>query len=82
MANEPSAGRRRVKATERKTKTHWARFVGQIDRRYPDAEKITLVTDNLNTNKAASRYETFPPREAKRIGDRFEFVHTPKPAIG
>jgi hypothetical protein len=78
MANEPLAGKRMTKTSEHKTKSDWAGFIGQLEKQYPDAEKITLVMDNLNTHKAGSLYETFPPEEAKRIRDRFEFVYTPK----
>jgi len=45
---------------------------------YPDAEKIVLVEDNLNTHSPASLYEAFEPGEAKRLADRFEFHYTPK----
>ena len=78
MANEPLSGKRMVKVTERKTKTDWALFVKDIAESYKDAEKITLVMDNLNTHKASSFYETFIPEAAKRLWDRFEFVYTPK----
>lgn len=57
----------------------WAEFIRKIaDEWYSDAEKITLVMDNLATHKASALYEAFPPKEAKRIWDRFEFVYTPK----
>jgi len=78
MANEPLAGTRLTKVTERKTKSDWAQFIKELARHYEGAEKITLVMDNLNTHKAGSLYETFSPQEAKRIWDRFEFVYTPK----
>jgi len=78
MANEPLAGKRVVKVSERKTKSDWAEFIRELAQHYGKARKITLVMDNLNTHKAGSLYETFPPREAKRIWDRFEFVYTPK----
>jgi hypothetical protein len=78
MACEPLAGKRTVKVTERKTKVDWARFVAEIAREHSDAERITLVMDNLNTHKAASLYEAFEPAEAKALWDRFEFVYTPK----
>lgn len=78
MANEPLAGKRLAKATERKTKIDWAEFIREIAEHYRDAKRITLVMDNLNTHKPGSLYEAFSPREAKRIWDRFEFVHTPK----
>jgi hypothetical protein len=45
---------------------------------YPMAKKITLVMDNYNTHNASAFYETYPPEEAKRLRDRFEFVFTPK----
>ena len=79
IANEPLAGKRYIKITERKTKKDWAEFIREIaDNEYPYANKIILVMDNLNTHKASSLYEAFPPEEAKRIWDRFEFVYTPK----
>jgi hypothetical protein len=78
MANEPLAGKRMTKVSERKTKSDWATFVRRLDERYAHAEKITLVMDNLSTHKAGSLYEAFSPEEAKRIRDRFEFVYTPK----
>jgi len=79
MVNEPLAGKRRVKITERKTKADWAVLVKEIaDNDYPDANKITLVMDNLNTHTPGALYEKFEPKEAKRIWDRFEFVFTPK----
>lgn len=78
MANEPLAGKRFVKVTGRRTKIDWAEFINDISEQYKDAEKITLVMDNLNTHKPSSLYEKFPPEEAKRIWDRFEFVYTPK----
>lgn len=78
MANEPLAGKRMVKITERRTKRDWALFLADIARSYPEAEAITLVMDNLNTHKPGSLYETFTPQEAKRLWDRFEFVYTPK----
>ncbi|HVG16299.1 MAG TPA: IS630 family transposase [Chitinophagaceae bacterium] len=79
MANEPLAGKRYVKVTERKTKTDWAAFIKEIaDKHYPLAQKIRLVMDNLATHKPAALYEAFPPEEAKRIWDRFKFIYTPK----
>lgn len=79
MANEPLRGKRYVKVTERKTKTDWAAFIKEIaDEHYPSAQKIRLVMDNLATHKPAALYEAFPPEEAKRIWDRFEFIYTPK----
>lgn len=78
LANEPLAGQRLVKVTERKTKTDWACFVRDLADQYPDARKITLVMDNLNTHKPGALYEAFAPAQAKQLWDRFEFVYTPK----
>ena len=78
MACEPLAGRRMTKVTERKTKTDWAYFLDDIAQQYPQARRITLVMDNLNTHTPASLYETFAPDKAKALWDRFEFVYTPK----
>ena len=78
MSNEPLAGKRSVKITERKTKQDWAVFLEEIANQYAYAEKITLVMDNLETHKPGSLYETFPAEKAKTLWDRFEFIYTPK----
>jgi len=78
MACEPLAGKRIVKITETKTKKDWALFLQDIEALYKDAEKITLVMDNLSTHTPGSFYEVFPPNQAKALWDRFEFVYTPK----
>ena len=79
IANEPLKGKRYIKVLSSKTKKDWAQFVKEIAvRHYPKAEKIRLVMDNLNTHKPSALYERFPPQEAKRIWDRFEFIYTPK----
>ena len=79
MVNEPLVGKRYVKVTERRTLKDWAILIKEIaDQHYPSAAKIRLVMDNLNTHKPAALYETFPPEEAKRLWDRFEFIYTPK----
>jgi transposase len=79
MVNEPLAGKRQVRVTNRKTKKDWAVLVKEIaDELYPSAQKIRLVMDNLGTHKPAALYEAFAPEEAKRIWDRFEFIYTPK----
>ena len=76
---EPLAGKRSVKVTERRTKKDWADCVrGMVDEMYPEAERIVLVMDNLNTHTPASLYEAFPADEAKRIADRLEIHYTPK----
>ena len=49
-----------------------------MDEDYPDAKKIILVCDNLNTHNVSSLYQAFPPGEARRIWERIELHHTPK----
>ena len=78
LACEPLAGKRMIKITDRRTALDWASFIEEIAAQYEQAEKITLVMDNLNTHNAGSFYEKFPPEKAKSLWDRFEFVHTPK----
>ena len=78
LACEPLAGKRMIKITDRRTALDWASFIEKIAAQYEQAEKITLVMDNLNTHNAGSFYEKFPPEKAKALWDRFEFVHTPK----
>lgn len=79
MANEPLKGLRYIEVRERKTKRDWAVFIRSIaDNYYKDAEKITLVMDNLNTHQPGSLYEVFEPKEARRLCSRFNFVYTPK----
>ena len=78
LASEPLAGKRVVRVRERRTKRDWAYFIEEIAGHYEEAEKITLVMDNLNTHVPGSLYETFPPDKARALWDRFEFVYTPK----
>ena len=78
MACEPLIGKRMVKVTDRKTKRDWAQFVDDISVLYPNAERITLVMDNLNTHSPGALYEAFSPEKAKSLWDRFDFVYTPK----
>ncbi len=76
---EPLRGRRWVNVTERRTKTDWAHQIKElVDERYPEAEQIVLVMDNLNTHTPASLYEAFDPKEARRIADKLEIHYTPK----
>lgn len=79
MEVEPLAGRRHVEVTERRTRKDWAQQIKQmLDERYPDAVKVRLVMDNLNTHNIASLYETFAPQEARRLAERLDIHHTPK----
>jgi transposase len=79
MAFEPLQGLRFTSVGERRTKKDWAEFIkGLVDNQYPEADKIILVMDNLNTHHKCSFYEAFEPCEAKRIADRLEIHYTPK----
>ncbi len=79
MLSEPLAGRRKAHVTERRTAVDFALILRNlVDVQYPQASKIVLVLDNLNTHKPASLYEAFPPEEARRILGRLEIHHTPK----
>ena len=75
----PFASWRRVSVRERRTAIDWAEEVKHLlDEVYPDAERVTLVCDNLNTHKIASLYKAFPAEEAQRLASRLEMVYTPK----
>jgi hypothetical protein len=76
---EPLAGQRWADATERRTRVDWAPQIKElVDVRYPEAERIVLVLDTLNTHSPASLYEAFPPAEAKRLADKLAIHHPPK----
>ena len=81
MCCEPLRGWRHVRVTARRTRKDWAECIRELaDVSYPHATRIRLVLDNLNTHTGASLYETFPPKEARRLLDRLEFHYTPKHA--
>ncbi len=70
---------RHVKVTDQRTAVDWAQCMRElVDVQFPDAERIVLVQDNLNTHTPAALYAAFPPEEAKRIWDKLEFHYTPK----
>jgi hypothetical protein len=70
---------RHVTVTDRRTKADWAACMREVvDELLPEAVRIRVVQDNLNTHTPAALYEVFPPAEAKRILDRLEFHYTPK----
>ena len=72
-------GWRRVSIRERRTAIDWAEEVKYLlDAVYPEAQRVTLVCDNLNTHKIASLYKAFPAEEALGLSSRLELVHTPK----
>jgi hypothetical protein len=75
----PKDGWRHVSVTERRTKQDFAQQMRDlVDGDFPEAEKIRLVVDNLNTHTPAALYETFPAAEAHRIRQRLDFHYTPK----
>ena len=79
LVTEPLRGWREVTATEQRTRLDWAHCVRRlVDVSYPEAERIVLVMDQLNTHSPASLYAAFPPAEAKRLADKLEIHHTPK----
>lgn len=76
---DPLSGWREITVTDRRTALDWAcRLRDLVDVHYPDAEKITLVMDNLNTHTGASLYKAFPPEEARKILEKSEIHYTPK----
>ena len=76
---EQFGGKHHVSVHEHRTAIDWAMEIKYLsDEMYPDAEKIILVMENLNTHKAASLYKAFPPAEARRIIKRLEIHYTPK----
>jgi len=79
MLFAPLLGQRWVKVTEHRTARVWAETMREVaDTLYPQAEKIVVVMDNLNTHSPVSFYQAFPPEEARRLVERFEFHFTPK----
>lgn len=79
MLCEPQAGWRHIAVTHRRTKVDFAhQMKWLVDERYPEAQVIRVVLDNLNTHKIASLYEAFEPAEARRIAKKLEFHPTPK----
>lgn len=79
MFVEPLRGWRHVVVTDRRTKKDWAYQIKDlIDIHYPEAVKIRLVMDNLNTHSISSLYETFVAAEARRLAEKLEIHYTPK----
>ncbi len=79
-AVEPLTGRRLGLLYERRTKREFTLFCQALAAQYPDATKIRLVLDNLNTHNASSFYQHLPAPQAFALTERFEFVYTPKSA--
>jgi transposase len=79
LAVEPLTGKRRVWVRARRTLRDFACVLRElVDEMYPDAERIVLVVDNLNTHHAAALYEQFEPAEARRIAAKIEWHYTPE----
>ena len=79
MFFEPLTGKRRVKVTAQRRRHDWAECIRElVDEQYPEAEKIVLVLDNLNTHTPGSLYAAFPPAEARRLTEKLEIHYTPK----
>jgi hypothetical protein len=76
---DPIIGWRRVSCRDSRTRIDWAEEVRRLlDQDYPEAERVTLVCDNLNTHHLASLYEAFPAEEAHRLARRLRIVYTPR----
>lgn len=79
MFYQPLVGQRDVVVSDRRTAIDWAHQIKHlVDDLHPQAERITLVMDQLNTHSPGSLYEAFPPAEAKRLADKLEIHYTPK----
>jgi len=76
---DPVRGWRRVSGRDSRTRVDWAEEVRRLlDEDYPEARKVTLVCDTLNTHTIASLYEAFPAAEAHRLARRLEVIHPPR----
>lgn len=79
MFTEPLGQWRRITISTTRTKKDWAYQVHHLlEVDYPDAEKVILVCDNLNTHVPGALYETFPPEKARNLLNRLEIHYTPK----
>lgn len=79
-AIEPLTGRRVAQVHPQRTKREYALFFQALADRFPQAKKIRVVQDNLNTHDTGAFYEYFPADQALALADRFEFFFTPKSA--
>lgn len=80
MAIEPATAHRLARVFDQRTKLQWALFMRDLAAAYPNALKIRVVQDNLNTHCVSAFYETFSAQEAFELSQRFEFYYTPKRA--
>lgn len=79
-AIEPLTGNRLVQVHPQRTKREYTLFFQALAKQYPDAIKIRVVQDNLNTHDISAFYENLPADEALALAERFEFYFTPKSA--
>lgn len=80
MAIAPKTGKRLARVFDQRTKREYAHFMKELAASYPEAKKIRVVQDNLNTHSTSAFYETFSAEEAFALSQRFEFSYTPKSA--
>lgn len=79
LFTEPLAAWRHADAKEQRTKKDWATQIKWLlDEQYPQAEKVILVCDNLNTHKIFSLYETYEPEVTFRLAQKLEILYLPK----
>jgi hypothetical protein len=79
MAFEPLAGERHVFVRDQRYRSDFAAVIKTlVDERYPQAQRLVVVLDQLNTHDAASLYAAFPPAEARRLAEKLEIHYTPK----
>lgn len=77
---EPLTGKRIADVFDQRRKIEFARHFQRVAAEFPEAERMTVILDNLNTHNESSFYEVFEAEEAFRLAQLFEFVHTPKSA--
>lgn len=77
---EPKTGKRLAHVRRKRRKIEFAKFMKNLAELYPNAEKITVVLDNLNTHNKSAFYEVYDAKTAAWLADKFEFVFTPKKA--
>jgi len=75
---EPKTGKRFARIRRKRRKIEFAKFMKRLAEIYPEAEKIIVILDNLNTHNASAFYQVFDAEQAAALMDRFEFVFTPK----
>ena len=80
LAVEPRTGRRFVKVCERRTAKEYTEFMQELERAYPEARRITVIQDNLNTHHGGSFYKWMEPGAAPQLVSRLEWIYTPKHA--